>query len=51
MRNFKRDASEVGYDGMNWYDLEVDSIYVKGRDLRMKGGLMSVTCDQMSFRE
>ena len=51
MRNFKRDASEFGYDGMNWYDLEVDSIYVKGRDLRMKGGVMSGTCDQMSFRE
>lgn len=51
MKNFNRDASQFGYEGMNWYDLEVDDINLKGRNLKMKGAVMQGVCDMMSFRE
>ncbi len=51
MRNFRKDPRKFGYEGINWFDMEVSDIRVKGRNLRMKGGVMSGTCDMMSFRE
>ncbi len=51
MRNFRRDPRVFGYEGINWFDMDIADIQVKGRNLKMKGGVMSGTCDMMSFRE
>ncbi len=51
MRNFRKDPDDFGYEGINWFDMDVSDIQVKGRNLKMKGGVMSGTCDLMSFRE
>ena len=51
MVNYRKDASRFGEDDINWFDLDVEDINVQGRRLRMKGPVMSGTCDKMSFRE
>lgn len=51
MRNFRKDASDFPDGSMNWFDLDVHDINLKGRGLRMKGGIMYGTCDRMSFTE
>ena len=51
MRNFRKDASHFPDGSMNWFDLDVHDINLKGRGLRMKGGIMYGTCDRMSFTE
>ncbi len=51
MRNFRRDPRAFGYEGINWFDMDIADLRVKGRNLKMKGGVMSGTCDMMSFRE
>lgn len=51
MRNFRKDATQYASDEMNWFDLDVEDINLKGRNLRLKGGVMSGNCDRLSFRE
>lgn len=51
MRNFRKDATQYAGDEMNWFDLDVEDIKLKGRNLRLKGGVMSGNCDRLSFRE
>ncbi len=51
MRNFRRDPRVFGYEGINWFDMDIADLRVKGRNLKMKGGVMSGICDMMSFRE
>ena len=51
MRNFRKDATQYASDEMNWFDLDVEDIKLKGRNLRLKEGVMSGNCDRLSFRE
>lgn len=51
MRNFRKDASRYAEDEMNWFDLDVEDIKLKGRNMKMKGGVMYGTCDKLSMRE
>lgn len=51
MRNYRKDASKFKSDEMNWFDMEVCDINMKGRNLKMKGAVMSGVCDKMSLRE
>ncbi len=50
MLNFKKPYAGVD-GGINWSDLRVTDIKLKGRNLRMKGGVMEGTADELSFRE
>ena len=51
MVNYRKDASKFGANDINWFDLDVTDINVKGRRLKMKGPVMSGKCDKMSFKE
>ena len=51
MRNFRKDASRYASDEMNWFDLDVEDIHLKGRSMKLKGGVMYGTCDKLSMRE
>ena len=51
MVNFQKDASKFGDEDINWFDLYVSDINLKGRKMKMKGPVMSGICDKMSFRE
>lgn len=37
--------------GIDWTDMEITDIFCKGRNLRMKGGIMTGKVTEMSFRE
>ncbi len=50
MENFTKDKSKFE-NGINWFDMEVTGINISGRNLRMKGPVMSGICDSLSFRE
>ena len=50
MENFTKDKSKFE-NGINWFDMEVTRINISGRNLRMKGPVMSGICDSLSFRE
>ena len=50
MENFTKDKSKFE-GGINWFDMKVTDINIAGRNLRMKGPVMSGICDSLSFRE
>ncbi|MGN1234243.1 MAG: translocation/assembly module TamB domain-containing protein [Candidatus Cryptobacteroides sp.] len=50
MENFTKDKSKFE-NGINWFDMEVTGINISGRNLKMKGPVMSGKCDSLSFRE
>ncbi|MGM9738381.1 MAG: translocation/assembly module TamB domain-containing protein [Candidatus Cryptobacteroides sp.] len=50
MDNFRKDPSRFA-DGINWFDMDVSGINVSGRQLKMKGAVMSGICDSLSFKE
>ncbi len=45
------DGESVAQFGIDWTDLEIRNICLRGKDLRMKGGIMTGTLLEMSFRE
>lgn len=50
MRN--HGADKIPYHGgINWDDLDVRDISIKADDLKFKGGIMSGTAEEISFRE
>ena len=51
MVNYKQDRTAYGSDSINWFDLDVCDINLSGRALKLKGPVMSGTCDKLSFRE
>uniref|UniRef100_UPI0040280F4B hypothetical protein n=1 Tax=Candidatus Cryptobacteroides bacterium TaxID=3085639 RepID=UPI0040280F4B len=51
MVNYKQDRTAYGSDSINWFDLDVSDINLSGRALKLKGPVMSGTCDKLSFRE
>ena len=51
MENFRKDRSRFAEYGINWFDMDVSGICLSGKDLRMKGRIMSGTCSSLSFRE
>ena len=50
MENFTKDKSKFE-GGINWFDMKVTDINISGRNLKMKGPVMSGKCDSLSFRE
>ena len=52
MKNCKRPSKYPEREGViDWYDLDVRDIVIKGRDLSIKGGIIGGTVDRMSFTE
>lgn len=51
MKNLTSRAHGHAPGGINWNDLDVMDINIKGRDLGMKGKIMSGELDRLSFRE
>ena len=51
MKNRTAGRSPVRPGGIDWNDLDVTDINIKGKDLRLTGKVMSGTLERMSFRE
>lgn len=51
MKNFKKASKGYESDEINWMDMDVTDINIDGRNLKMKGPVISGVCDNMSFRE
>lgn len=51
MKNYSSKAARIPEGGINWNDMDITGINVSASDLRMKGKVMSGTCNSLSFRE
>ncbi len=51
MKNRTAGRSPIRPGGIDWNDLDVQDIKIKGYDLRLTGKVMSGTLERMSFRE
>lgn len=51
MKNYTSDRSTFSEGGIDWNDLDVRDIEIQARRLGFKGGVMSGTLRQLSFRE
>ena len=50
MYNWKKDPAKFA-GGINWFDMEVRDICLEGKNLKMKGPVMSGECRKLSFSE
>lgn len=51
MKNYTSRRKEILPGGIDWYDMDIRDIRIRGRHLKLKGKVMSGEVDMMSFRE
>ncbi len=51
MKYYRMKCHDIDTSGVNWNNLDISDIHVKGRNLRLRGKVMSGEADFVSFKE